>query len=84
MNVGELREALEGLDDEIVVRIASQPNWPLAFEVRSIVTPGDVVDYHENVDEDEADFESDGFAWIVTGDHPYDGSPYAPRILWDI
>lgn len=86
MNVGELREALEDLDDEVVLRIATQPNWPLRFGVRSIITPGDLIEYNERENEDHLDDEDDGpqFVWIVTGDHPHDESPYASKDLWDI
>jgi hypothetical protein len=84
MNVGELRELIEDLDDEVVLRIGTQPSWPLAFTVRSIVTPGAIEEYREYDGNPDGGDERDGFVWIVTGDHPYDESPYAPRILWDI
>jgi hypothetical protein len=85
MNVGELREALEDLDDEVEIRLATQPNWPLAFNIRAVVTPADIVDYRETEDETEVEDETeDELVWIVAGDHPWDGSPYAPRVLWNV
>jgi len=33
MTVGELREILEGLDDETEVRFAHQPNWPFELSI---------------------------------------------------
>jgi hypothetical protein len=33
MNVGELRELLEGIDDNVEVRLATQPNYPLEFHL---------------------------------------------------
>lgn len=35
MNIGELKEMLEGVDDNVEVRIATQPNYPLEFGVSS-------------------------------------------------
>lgn len=48
MNVGELKEMLEELDDEMEVRFASQPSWPFENEIRS----GEVVDLSSQDDED--------------------------------
>jgi hypothetical protein len=36
MTVGELKAMLEGLDDEAVVRIAKQPNYPIIVEVKGV------------------------------------------------
>ncbi len=40
MRVGQLRELLEDLDDEVEVMIASQPSWPLAHHVSGAVLVG--------------------------------------------
>ena len=32
LTVGELRDALEDLDDDMEVRLAFQPHWPLQFQ----------------------------------------------------
>jgi hypothetical protein len=41
MNVGELRELLEGVEDDVELRIAWQPSWPLAGTVAGVRCPGD-------------------------------------------
>lgn len=41
MRVGELKELLEDVDDELELRIAHQPNWPLALTVAGVRVPGD-------------------------------------------
>jgi hypothetical protein len=79
MNVQELIELLEDCDPETEVRLATQPSWPLAFELRGVSVPDDVG--HEGDDEEDA-LES-GVVWLVEGGHP-DDSPHAPSYLWDI
>ena len=37
MTVGELKEILEGFDDEVEVRLAMQPNWPFEYSVSDSV-----------------------------------------------
>lgn len=37
MTVNELMARLEELDGDMVVRIATQPNWPLEFEIQDVV-----------------------------------------------
>lgn len=91
MNVGELKEMLEDLDDDLEIRLAHQPSWPLRFNLRSVVTPEghmealrqEAWDAGRDPDEVEADEDNSKFVWLVEGDHPYDESPYAPRILWE-
>lgn len=51
MTVGELKELLEDLDDEMEVRIAQQPSWPLEYAIGG----GEVVDLNEPA-EDEGEF----------------------------
>jgi len=45
MTVGELRELLEGVDDDVEVRLAVQPSWPFEHRVTSDVTVRDDVVY---------------------------------------
>jgi hypothetical protein len=33
MTVGELKDLLEGLDDDIEVRLAMQPAWPFEYSI---------------------------------------------------
>lgn len=44
MTVGELREALEDLEDDVEVRIATQPSWPLAFHIGNVWVPSQYED----------------------------------------
>lgn len=68
MTVQELLELLEDADPNAEVRLATQPSWPLAFELAGVAEPDD--------DEMPA-----GVVWLVTGDHPED-TPYAPEAAW--
>lgn len=98
MTVGELLEALEGLDPETPVVAAIQPSYPLRVTVDGVHTPseGEISD-----DEYDAIQEANGGeltpeqvqeVWeqdnevrevtIITGGAPYEGSPYASRNLW--
>lgn len=37
MNVGELKDLLEGLDDEVEVRLMTQPSWPFEYSVAGTI-----------------------------------------------
>lgn len=71
MNAGQLIELLSEMDPGDEVRIATQPEYPLAFEVAGVVSldadPASTLDGGER---------EPGIVWISTGDHPDD--PYAP------
>lgn len=41
MTAGELMELLGGLHPETEVRLATQPSWPLEYEVASVIQPED-------------------------------------------
>ena len=41
MKVQDLIELLEDCDPEAEVRLADQPSWPLAFELRRVAVPDD-------------------------------------------
>jgi hypothetical protein len=91
MNVGELRELLEDYEDDVEVAIATQPAWPLAFEVGEVIE----IDPHVPEDEDEEDEEPENelgdmdrdhhdgkhIVWITTGSGLWP-DPYAPRRLF--
>lgn len=40
MTVGELRDALEGIDDDVQVRLAMQPRWAFEYSIGSAVFVG--------------------------------------------
>ena len=78
MTVQELIELLEDCDPEAEVRLAHQPGWPLAFELRGVAVPDDA-----GYEGDEEAAPEPGVVCLVEGGHP-DDSPYAPSYLWDI
>ena len=49
MTVGELKEMLEDLDDDMEVRLAHQPSWPFEYSISN----GQVVDVNEPDEDDE-------------------------------
>lgn len=49
MTIAELREIIQDLDDDVEVRIASQPRWPLEY---SIASPAAFVESDEEEDEE--------------------------------
>lgn len=71
MIVAELMEMLEGMDPEMEVRIATQPEWPLAFHVKNAVIDTST---YRHIDK--------RVLWILTGEHP-DDLPYAPGFVFD-
>ena len=89
MTVGLMRELLENFEDDVEVRLATQPSWPLAFRVAGIVDSKDVNEFADpdEYDPDNVDEENDPGAeicWIVEGGHPNQPeSPYAPRWVFD-
>ena len=83
MNVQELIELLEDCDPEAEVRLAHQPGWPLAFELRGVAVPEEDVEPLPDADDAGGDLPEPGVVWLVEGGHP-DDPPYAPSYLWDI
>ena len=43
MTVGELKEALQSLDDDAEVHLAMQPSWPMEYAVDYVMPTADVV-----------------------------------------
>lgn len=78
LTVGELRDALEGLDDDIPVRLAFQPSWPLQFEASAETV---LVDLARSDDDEstEPGPDSQPVFFIAEGGHPDD--PYAPAAV---
>jgi hypothetical protein len=77
MTVGELKDILEQMDDDALVRLAHQPNYPLHSHV------ADAVWVQPDVDEDDTwgfgpnnDPEA-GILFIVEGGQVHD-APYLP------
>ncbi|WP_069164876.1 hypothetical protein [Nocardia altamirensis] len=55
MTVGELINLLQDFDPETPVRLASQPNYPMEYNIRRVA------------ETEDADDEGLGIAWIVEG-----------------
>lgn len=85
MTVGELKERLEDFDDELEIRLATQPSWPLRFRLAGVTSDEEAFEYSYTPEEqDERGGEpSENFLWLVEGGTPHDESPYAPRYVWD-
>lgn len=45
MTVGDLRAELDGLDDDVPVRLATQPAWPFEYTISQVVVQ-DIGDGH--------------------------------------
>lgn len=73
MKVHELMEVLATYDENDEVLIATQPQYPLAFEVLTVAAT-------EGYDDGEY-MPEPGTVWIMAGDHPE--NPYAATVAWD-
>lgn len=90
--IDRLEVCLEDLGPDTEVRLAFQPNYPLAFEIGDVVDGTDLQDDESDYDEDDdeapvIDDESDyddvtPVIWITEGGHPSYDSPYAPRAVF--
>jgi hypothetical protein len=79
MNVGQLRELLENVDDNVPVIIATQPSWPLALSITHVMLNTE----RENYDDTEGRWNDESPVverlWIAAGDQSQNwDSPYAP------
>ncbi len=81
MNVGNLRQLLEGYDDEQEVVLAFQPSWPLAFQLGNVVADSER-DVHDDSDPEDEGEEQDDRLWLVAGDSARP-NPYAPRDVFE-
>jgi hypothetical protein len=55
MTVGQLREMLEGLDDDQIIRVAHQPTYPLQFTIEEEVRIVGAVAYLRAIDHPYSD-----------------------------
>lgn len=82
MTVGEMKRLLEDMDDEMEVRIAHQPGWPLQYTVSDLIE-APIFEEEDIDDEDLADDEvlphddCPRVAYVVEGSQHYD-NPYLP------
>jgi hypothetical protein len=82
--LGELIEALEDARDEmgedVRVRVAFQPSWPLRAVVQYVTVPPDV---GEDEDEDEMASKEPATLWLAVDQVSSSSeNPYAPRFAW--
>lgn len=80
--VRELIRDLEQYDEDVEVRVAFQPEWPLRAKVRNVIASEEFVGYG-----DEDDPERDGvenYVWIAVDQVSSSGdeNPYAPHGAW--
>ncbi len=77
--VNDLLERLQELEEEgygdAKLRIAYQPNWPLASFVENVRTVDDADRY-----DDEQDMQT---VWIAASNTVWGENPYAPREAWE-
>lgn len=88
MNIGELKEAIDHLDDDIEIRIAYQPIYPLRAKIANTVQPDEVAPLlaadPDDLDEEEEAPEDARFFWILATDTVgYNENPYASKQLWE-
>lgn len=81
MTVRELIRQLEDHDGDTEVRIATQPNWPLAFDVANVVHEQDIMEGSDE-DDEPLDDEPRDIVWIATSEGNCYDHPYAPRGVW--
>jgi hypothetical protein len=77
--IEELQDAADRGHGDIEVRIAYQPNYPLAARIACITTPDDLTDDEE---EEEEDTDGSQVLWLATREVPSSENPYAPRAAW--
>lgn len=83
MTVEELIDLLGQYDGDQEVRLAFQPQWPLAFEVGTVVSSDEFVTGEDDEDQEEED-EREPVVWISEGGHPSGESPYAPKAAFEM
>lgn len=87
MNVRDLITALQDMPQDAEVRLATQPNYPIAHTIADVVSPDDLAaqtecQTHGDYSCDDCmEEDGNGAVWITDGGHP-DGSPYAPRAVF--
>jgi hypothetical protein len=77
LTVAELREALEGLDDDMPVRLAQQPSWPFEYRIEAVA----ICRLVPRQDSTDADLEE--VVYLVEGEQARYLPPYvASSIGW--
>lgn len=67
MTVGELKEALECLDDDVQINVALQPTYPMKGSLLNVCIE------HKNDDEEQV-------CWLAVSDNQDYG---VPRVVWE-
>lgn len=61
LTVGELKERLDGVDDEVEVRLVEQPSWPFEYSLAGVTLLTD----HDL--EHDGDHEAEEILYLVEG-----------------
>lgn len=61
MTVGELKEMIDGLDEDVEVRLAMQPSWPFEYSISSV----EVIDNDPEGSDEEP---IEGIVYLAEGD----------------
>lgn len=85
ITVRDLIDLLEQYDDDLEVRVAYQPNWPLRGTVDTVTSSDEIrestaygADDEDGYAERDHTTDDDQFVWISVGSAPYGEDPYAP------
>jgi hypothetical protein len=90
MKVQDLIEMLQEFDGEAEVRMATQPNWPLQFDVATVteffsdedIPEGPCPDHGVEACEECLAEMFPKVVYVTQGDQPRGASPYAPGALF--
>ena len=83
MTVQELIDRLSELDPTALVRIATNPAWPIAHTIEAVTemrTDPEMDDYSREAEPGE---DATAIVWLAAGGMSWSESPYAPRDAWD-
>lgn len=91
LTIKNLRDLLtelieEGTPEDSEVRIATQPSWPLQFDITGVAlrTEAEELEAESTGEPYEPDHDQPEVVYLTDGSHPYDDSPYAPRAAWEV
>lgn len=88
MNVKDLIALLAQYDEDAEVRLATQPSWPLQYQIAGVasleeVVMGDQCDEHGNWHCDECAENAPAVVYIAEG-NGFGDDPYASSAVWEV
>jgi len=78
MRIGELKELIEDLDDDMEVRYMGQPAWPFEYSIRKGVTSDELPGFKPEGSE-EFDGDDDTVFYLAEGNQ----LAYGTSAIWD-